>query len=250
MDSVEKVSDEVVQLWACSFSQVSVVVVGAGPPCQGVSGLNADRRGALKDHRSSLFPNVDRIYELVRRRFPWAQVHRLMESVASMDAVDRKVRSQSVDSTPVLIDACGVAGCRRPRLYWPTWELEESSGAAISSVTGEAWEQVTEVKLVCEHDDEQCLEPGWSKCSQEPFPTFTTSRPRSSPGRRPAGIHQRNADELQRWYDDQHRFPPYQYRRALCVANKHGQVRVPSIEEREVPTGLHFTVLFQRFEEG
>lgn len=153
--------------------------MGAGPPCQGVSGLNVDRRGALKDHRSNFFPHVARIYDLARRRFPWAQVHRLMDSVvASMDTADREVMSQSVNSAPILIDACRVTGCRRPRLYWPSWELEESAGASISSVSGEGWKRVTEVTLENAYDVEQCLEPGWRKCSQEPFPTFTTSRPR------------------------------------------------------------------------
>ena len=79
---------------------------------------------------------------------------------------------------------------------------------------------------------------------------FSTSRPRSEPGRRPAGIHQRNADELQRWREDQHRFPPYQYRGALCVANKHGQVRLPSIEEREVLMGFPRGYTSQCFAKG
>ena len=43
-----------------------------GPPCQGVS-------------RSSLFPHVQRVRGLCRQKVPWAQVHHLMESVASMD---------------------------------------------------------------------------------------------------------------------------------------------------------------------
>ena len=112
VNSVEEVVDEVVKSWACQFSQVSVVLLGAGPPCQGVSGLNADRRGALRDHRSSLFPHVERIACLLKRHFPWAQVRQLMESVASMDEADRVVMSQSVGTTPVHIDASGLTGCR------------------------------------------------------------------------------------------------------------------------------------------
>ena len=50
---VEAVTEEEVQRWACQFSQASLVLIGAGPPCQGVSGLNADRRGALRDHRQA-----------------------------------------------------------------------------------------------------------------------------------------------------------------------------------------------------
>ena len=238
VSSVEEVDEEMVKTWACQFSQVSAVLLGAGPPCQGVSGLNADRRGALRDHRSSLFPHVERIADLLRTHFPWAQVHRLMESVGSMDDADRVVMSQSAGTTPVLIDAAGITGCRRPRLYWPSWELEDGNGSSISSVTGEGWAQVTELKLEAPYGEGEFLEPGWSKCSPLPFPTFTTSRPRPTPGRRPAGVQQCNAEELQRWYEDFHRFPPYQYRRDFCVQNKHGQVRLPSVEEREVLMGF------------
>ena len=48
-EDVTTVDAEVVKGWATHFSQASLIVVGAGPPCQGVSGLNADRKGALKE---------------------------------------------------------------------------------------------------------------------------------------------------------------------------------------------------------
>ena len=56
--------------WAAKYSNVGVVLVGGGPPCQGVSGLNADRKGALKDARSNLFVHVKRVYQLVKAKFP------------------------------------------------------------------------------------------------------------------------------------------------------------------------------------
>lgn len=71
---VQEITLSTVQGWARRFSQVGLVVLGAGPPCQGVSALNADRKGALKDARSSLFVHVSRIRDLVKRCFPWAQV--------------------------------------------------------------------------------------------------------------------------------------------------------------------------------
>ena len=63
--------------------------MGAGPPFQGVSGLNADRTGAIRDERSSLSVRVPRICELFRQGFPRAQVHELVEDVASMSGEDR-----------------------------------------------------------------------------------------------------------------------------------------------------------------
>ena len=75
VDDGEKVDSDMVGEWACKYSQVGVVIIGTGPPCQGVSGLNADRRGALRDHRSCLFTHVERIHVIVRQKIPWAQVH-------------------------------------------------------------------------------------------------------------------------------------------------------------------------------
>jgi len=65
-----KVDQNEVFSWACKFSQASLVILGAGPPCQGVSGLNSERKGALRDKRSSLFKEVKRIQLLVKANFP------------------------------------------------------------------------------------------------------------------------------------------------------------------------------------
>ena len=64
VNNVEDVTEEMVQAWSLRYSNAGLVLVGSGPPCQGVSGLNADRRGALKDARSSLFSHVPRVVEL------------------------------------------------------------------------------------------------------------------------------------------------------------------------------------------
>ena len=47
LSAVEDINEEVVQSWATRFSQCALVLLGAGPPCQGVSGLNCERQGAL-----------------------------------------------------------------------------------------------------------------------------------------------------------------------------------------------------------
>jgi len=60
--NVEHIDEEMVIGWAAKYSNVGVVVVGGGPPCLGVSGLNADRKGALRDARSSLFIHVRRVF--------------------------------------------------------------------------------------------------------------------------------------------------------------------------------------------
>ena len=69
VEDVELIDEDMVKQWSLRFSNVGLVLLGAGPPCQGVSGLNADRRGALRDLRSCLFQHVPRVYGLCKRFF-------------------------------------------------------------------------------------------------------------------------------------------------------------------------------------
>ena len=231
---VQEITLSTVQGWARRFSQVGLVVLGAGPPCQGVSALNADRKGALKDARSSLFVHVSRIRDLVKRCFPWAQVRSLMEPVASMDWQDEQVMSADFGCEPWQIDAAGVSLARRPRLYWCDWELRQGNGVTLGSPDG--WRR--ELLLTAVLEERKFLLPGWKKVGTEPLPTFTTARPRSSPGHKPAGLRHCEADARQRWEQDQFRFPPYQYRSCFSLVNSKGDIRVPCIEEREVIMGF------------
>ena len=208
--------------------------MGSGPPCQGVSGLNADRKGALRDARSNLFVHVSRIRDLVRSCFPWAQVRSIMESVASMDWQDEQVMSNDFGCDPWQIDAQCVSLARRPRLYWCDWELRQAEGAIIEDNVG--WRK--QIALTAQLEDRKFLLPGWRKHSPEPLPTFTTARPRRTPGHKPAGLKHCEPDAKQRWQQDEFRFPPYQYRSCFCLLNKDGVLRVPSIEEREVIMGF------------
>eukprot|EP00435_Cladocopium_sp_Y103_P017447 s824_g4.t1 len=223
-----------VKQWSQRFTQVSLVVLGAGPPCQGVSGLNAARKGALRDERSSLFSHVARIKGLVQKCFPWAQVQALMESVASMNATDEQVMSASFGTQPWRIDAAGVSLAHRPRLYWVDWELLEAPGVEFSHTpSGRA-----NVSLSATLDCSRFVQQGWDKVENSPFPTFTTSRPRSTPGYKPAGIQQVSPSERKRWEEDSFRFPPYQYQDKHCLQNRKGEKRLPSIQEREVIMGF------------
>ena len=111
---VEHITAEVVRGWAARFSQACVVLIGAGPPCQGVSGLNFDRKGALKDQRSCLFQEVPRIRDEVKRQFVWCPTYVLMESVASMDDRDREIMSSAIGCAPLQCDAGSFTWCHRP----------------------------------------------------------------------------------------------------------------------------------------
>ena len=85
---VALIDEHEVSSWSLLFPSVCAVVLGAGPPCQGVSGLNSDRKGALRDARSCLFAHVPRVEQLLRRFFRWCPIFRIAENVASMDAQD------------------------------------------------------------------------------------------------------------------------------------------------------------------
>ena len=95
-----------------------------------------------------------------------------------------------------------------------------------------------EIELHSVIDPKDFLEPGCVKASEEPFPTFTTSRPRSWPGRRPAGLEELKPEEKAAWEKDKFRFPPYQYSHRLLVKEGNGVCRIPSIQERETIMGF------------
>ena len=116
-DDVQTVDGPLLRDLSLRYPSVGLVLIGAGPPCQGVSGLNAGKKGALLDSRSSLFQEVPRITALFEEHFPWAQTHLLMESVASMSDEDREVMSRTVELQPYFIDSVGITLCHRPRLY-------------------------------------------------------------------------------------------------------------------------------------
>ena len=239
VEDVTLVDQDMVSAWAGRFSQVGLILLGAGPPCQGVSGLNADKRGALRDHRSCLFAHVPRIKELLKRAFPWAQVKCLMESVSSMDREDRRIMSEAVGEIPYKINASGVALANRPRLYWCDWELQAGAGIQVTLNPESSWGDFHEVSLSATLDASDYLEPGWKlQHEHQRLPTFTTSRPASTPGRRPAGLEHCDQADQARWSNDQYRFPPYQYRAHNCLINKKGDLRIASLEEREVIMGM------------
>lgn len=238
VDDVVAVDWEMVRSWSLKFTHVGVVLVGAGPPCQGVSGLNTDRKGALKDRRSKLFKEVPRIVRMFRKAFPWAQVHCITENVASMDYSDCEVMNEEFELEPWFIDSEGISLAHRPRLYWITWELQEAAGVEILWGSGQKLPLLGQVNLTATVDEKAFLEKGWRKVSQKPLPTFTTSRPSATPLRRPAGLRECNDTEVQRWKEDSHRFPPYQYMAQHCLQDYEGNLRVPNVKEREAIMGF------------
>ena len=123
VQDVALVDLEMVAEWSLRFASVSMVILGAGPPCQGVSGLNADRKGAMRDARSCLFQEIPRIEALIKQVFRWCPTYRLIENVASMDKHDCEAMNGAYHMEPWLVDAGGISLARRPRLYWCDWDI-------------------------------------------------------------------------------------------------------------------------------
>ena len=240
VENVGQVDEAMVRDWSLKYGSVGLVLVGSGPPCQGVSGLNSDRRGALRDHRSKLFHHVPRIVTLVRKFFPWCQVHNLTENVASMDSKDCEVMCESFEDKPWLVDASGISLAFRPRLFWVTWEIDDGGdeGVWVKRDVEHRLPLQGQVELRTSLDEKDFLEPGWKRQPGQTLPTFTTSRPSPHPMRKPAGLQSCLEHEISRWKKDSHRFPPYQYRDIYCLHKVGEEPRVPSILEREVILGF------------
>jgi hypothetical protein len=101
------------------------------------------------------------------------------------------------------------------------------------------WVDFHQAQLTVSLESTHYLEPGWDlQTPEQRLPTFTTSRPSNLPGRKPAGLASCDPHEIQRWTEDLHRFPPYQYRDANCLRHRTGRLRVASLLEREVIMGM------------
>ena len=143
-----------------------------------------------------------------------------MESVASMDDRDKGIMTESFGDQVWEIDAGSLCWCSRPRLYWISWELNHH---------GDDVEIDDRRVILTGHQPwSTSVEAGWTKVDEgRPFPTFTTSRPRTTRGHRPAGLDACDKSTIVRWEEDLHRFPPYQYIPRNCVVNKRGEYRLP-----------------------
>ena len=190
VNAVEEVTLQMCRDWSRQCPSCSLVIVGAGPPCQGVSRLNFDRRGAEEDPRSSLHLYVKPIVEMIREKFDWCQVHFLQESVASMDSADKVVYTRAADVIPYDICASQISPCRRDRLYWFDWTLDSEEGVKLYPPSSGDPRSHGRMEFEVEQTFVGCLEKGWSKHSDSAcLATFTTAQPSSSPRSRPAGIH-------------------------------------------------------------
>lgn len=158
--------------------------------------------------------------------------------------------SQAFGSSPWFVDAAGVTLAHRPRVYWVSWELLGGEGVHVLYGSDGRLPVQGEIQLTAQVDPKDFLEAGCAKVSEKPFPTFTTARPSPVPLRRPAGLKECLPHELVRWQNHQHRFPPYQYRDLHCVTTGAGELRPPSVSEREAILGFPCGYTIQCFQKS
>ena len=135
LGDVRTITAERLRREAHGAPDLQLVIHVAGSPCPDVSGLNASRV-CLQGKRSSLFYEAPKVTEAAKAAFLGAIVHACEENVASMDNVDRDEMSRVLGRIPLRICASGVTWCRRPRYYWPSWDMASKAGASIEVMDG------------------------------------------------------------------------------------------------------------------
>jgi hypothetical protein len=131
IDDITSVTKEQLAEIGAKFPNCKAVLFGGGPPCQGVSDLNASRLGAEADPKSSLHQIFDKLKGWIREIFIWCPCFFLMESVCSMGERDREVYTRSSGVLPYKVDASYLSLCRRPRFWWFNWEIQAGEGIWI-----------------------------------------------------------------------------------------------------------------------
>ena len=214
------------------------MLFAGGPPCQGVSGLNAARKGAAHDPRSSLHKVFDIIKGWLPEIFPWCQIYSLMESVSSMSEEDRRIYTQSSNVLPYKSDAAYLSLCRRPRFWWFNWQI--TSGEGIEIFLPQSSSPVDYGELRFHHDcqPKDYLRPGWKMAAAGKFFTFTTAQPSKVLRFKPAGLTNATDRDLEAWRQDRLRFPPYWYRFENGVLHPRKGWRTLDIQEKETMMGF------------
>ena len=235
MGNIESVDRKKVRQWYNLFPRVSHVHVYGGFPCVHLSSARADRQN-LEGEGSKLFWNLKQLIDDVEAIFgETAEVEYVVENVFSMDVEAREEISTILQIEPLVLCPSDVLPFNRPRLAWVSYAVEAGPGVVLERCQGytRVWMEAIEVS------DSQWLSPGWERCSQsQPFATFMKAIRRRHPPVRPAGMQRCEPEALQRWREDDHKFPPYQYRYYNLVRDKQGNLRQLNSEERALLLGF------------
>ena len=233
LDAVESITSDMCQEWAGRASACSLVIVGAGVPLR-LHGTVNDREPV-----TSLHALVQPVIAKLRQHFCWCPVHFIEESAFNMEIRQRALYTRDAGVLPCRICASEITPCRRERLYWIDWALEAEAGCTLRPAIDKSETGYTEVHFSIDKSFVGIFEPGWAFFEGIEFlGAFTTAQPSSAPGANPAGLNKCSYEAKERWHNDRHRFPPYQYRdENLLWHPRHGG-RMSTAAERERAMGL------------
>ena len=128
---------------------IQAIVVGGGSPCQGNTSLNKSRKG-LDDPRS-LQPNeLVRIRDELKRTYPKTPVLTFLENVASSPQQVKQEYDQLMGVQPIRIDAGIFGWVQRKRLYW-------ASGPRGENVAWQTQALPDDVKLTWDGDKQMSM---------------------------------------------------------------------------------------------
>ncbi|CAE8644364.1 unnamed protein product [Polarella glacialis] len=183
LGSVLSVTSEIVERLATVYSFVDLVILGAGSPCQDLSSLLADRKG-LAGTMSALFFEIPRIVILFRAFFG-RKFQFFVENVFSMSKENRHLFSEALGLMPAIICASCFTYCRRPRLYWCSWDLSSRPDVCSTSCDGYVLVQPRCSKI----DWNIWVDTDWIwPEATNLLPTFTRALPSGSPPSFAAGL--------------------------------------------------------------
>ena len=246
LGDIRKVSDKTMELLSASVGyKLDLVIIGAGSPCQDLSGLNATGKG-LAGEKSRLFYEVPRVINLARRHFR-VPVEAFVENVASMTNENVKGFTKALQVDPVLLDAKHFCHCRRPRFYWPTWSIEPQGDEILEMKDlWMEWKFPTVRGTPSEWLEENC---DWKPKGEPVLPTFTRPQRRTTPPFKPAGLDSATAGAVQRWEEDRYYVQVYNYEESNMIVRSDGTLRLPTVAEKEVIMGFDAGYISKSFSE-
>ena len=239
---VKTLTKEALENLILGLDECEEIHVWAGFPCVDLSSAKAGRLN-LQGKRSGLIFEALRIIEELRESFPHMTIHFVVENVASMDVSARDEISSMLGVEPFRVDPVRQAPLSRPRFCWTSIKVFEVEGVTLVQKQGYQ-DMIVEGAWPAASD--------WLDVGATPFeegvtyPCCMKAIRREVPPFKPAGIERCDEMTLERWRQDEYRFPPYQYKpQYLIWDSKLGSGRLLSIGERErlLGYGNHHTEL-------
>ena len=210
---VEGVSVEELQTVLATIPKLELGLVVAGPPCQGFSGLNRDRKG-FKDSRSDGILQLVSLIQKLKEAGPNIEWNCLTENVASMTSTDMFDITEHLGRTapawpfhPFHLDAALFGHINRPRVYWVDFPVEPVGLKFERRIDYLKFTKT--LPEVVKPPISELLDEGTVKCGAGLFPTAVRWLPRAEPPSDPAGYEDCDVETLEKWTASGYAMAPY-----------------------------------------